>query len=323
MPASVAAFDQFELVKTLVPDEVQVGDRYAGTGANRSGMRAGRQVGCACCITHGTHRKLVTHAYQRIARVQAKPDCDSVAGMAGFFAVFVPNHHCIHTTVIALKTQQCTGYRPGRHALRRCADADHHAEIDPCRVQLSCGPRGHDAGQLVPGRNRLNFSGSGGNNDLLIGMCVQKSMVGTGHDEWSGIDADDFLAGGCVECHNMLALCFGRSSGRAAGVAQADHNYIALDVARRDRYAGAAVFGQRWIAGGVVTLDDHARSRFDLAGADIGDAVHSGETMGAVACQTETAASGRVVLRTQHGDECAVAFCEIDGNSVDNESRQS
>jgi hypothetical protein len=149
---------------------------------------------------------------------------------------------------------------------------------------------------------------------------VQHALSRAGYNERTVINADSLLPIPGLEPDDTLATRFGLLSRSLTRRPLPNDDNIAVAIAGSHSGAGAVICRQGGIAVGGVSFHDHARFGDSLTGADVGDALHRSQAVGAIPPQTEAASRHWGAARPQKGDEEGIARLKFDGLSIYNET---
>ncbi len=126
---------------------------------------------------------------------------------------------------------------PGRlvfDPLRRHADRHHASQLHTRgRQPLGCSP-GQDAGQMVPGADRLRLDRPGPHYDLLA-EDPRHASRGPGHYLGTGVDTDGFPPCPRIEGNHPAASLLSLGGRSPPRTALADHDGVAVDHLEADR----------------------------------------------------------------------------------------
>ena len=146
------------------------------------------------------------------------------------------------------------------------------------------------------------------------------------HDERTGVDRDDLVAGTRVEDADRAPGTFGRRGRSEPASAPADDRDVDLIVAERDlppdrrcREVRGGHHGERRQP--IRRVPDHTQPgpRRDLAGPHVRDAVDHGQAVAAVTREAQRPATARHLARPQDRDRHRVARLERDRPPVDDD----
>ncbi|HET7082927.1 MAG TPA: hypothetical protein VFJ00_04380 [Candidatus Limnocylindria bacterium] len=173
-------------------------------------------------------------------------------------------------------------------------------------MNLRRGARGEEAGEATPRADRLDL-GCPARDDDLLRPDVEHPVLRPRDERRSGVDRDHLDPLRRIEEGDLATGALRlRSCGGSAPPA-ADDRQIGLFPVHRDlrRLRLGVVPGGRAI--GRVPADLHLGARRRLAGAHVGDPVHLGDAVAAIAGQAERAAVLRVLAGAQDRDRHRVA----------------
>jgi hypothetical protein len=149
---------------------------------------------------------------------------------------------------------------------------------------------------------------------------VQHALSRAGYNERTVINADSLLPILGLKPDDVLTARFGLLSRRLTCCALTDNNNITVTIAGGHSRTGAVICRQGWIAVSGVSFHDHTRFGDYLTGADVGDALHRSQAVGAIPPQTEAASRHWGAASPQKGDEESIARLKFDGLSIYNET---
>ena len=183
-------FDQFELLKTRIPDPLEVVDLNLRARAHRSGLRTLRDVCLESGITDHTNRDVPReasgHSQEGVAWSESEIDRRGVAGPVMFLPCAVLEDDGSKFAFRSLRrllalllglrneTNQIAVSLARVDALWWRADGYEHAEINAgFRESLGRAP-GHHSQQLTAFRNRLNLGGTRGDHNFNSRANLQR-----------------------------------------------------------------------------------------------------------------------------------------------------
>ena len=202
---------------------------------------------------------------------------------------------------------------------------DHATEVHPGGLEPFRGTGRHDSPQVASGARRLDLDRARRDDDLVRPDMQHPAGI-SGHDRRTGIDAHDLAAVPGVEEQDIAACGARRFHGGLAARAATDHGDIGLGSAngdlRADRHQGQVSpvdHREPGLATGRVADDHGPRSRGDLAGPDVGDAVDLRQAVPAVARQAEAATVTGHLARSNDRDGDGIPIRELDRSPVDDD----
>jgi len=315
--------DQLQLVEPAVPHRSQIVHRHTGTRADHARLGHGRPVKISGGAAYRPHSgRAVGHPGERVPGTGSETDHGGIAGIGAFDAgVVIYGHHPLDGS-LPLEADQPAAGRLVVDSVRSRTDRHHPSQVHSRSRQTLGGSPGEDAGQLVPGADRLHLHRSGRHHDLLA-EDPQHAIGGSGHDLGTGVDTDRFPSYPRVEGDHAPAslLCLG--SRLPPRTALADDHGVAMDHLEADRAIPGRRSGRRWkgrVSVGWVRLDPQTFRRRCPAGADIRHSPKGDQAVGAIPLRAEASAP-RPKTGPENSGQNGVSLLEGDRRPVEVDHR--